>query len=518
MSEKKSERKRNNTNNSRELRKRRIAIICISAGAVFLVLGFFLLFNVRSVEVVGNDHYTDAEIVEMVTERFPGKNAALLWLANRRRKIEGDSFIDTVSVELTSPWAIRIRVEEKKLAGYIRGEDKFWYFDASGIARVSSTESELMCLARVRGRKMEDTFKVTEEGFLDIGDAILHPSHFNDGGNYIPFVLGARADSPELGQSLNESMTSSFRVVAAVKNYIDKCSFRPDSVEIRPEGRIWLHIGDVVVDLGSDIRVEIKLRELEGIYPKLSGRRGTLHLENYDGTRNRIIFSAEAEPEEEILTEETPEDESTAEDSSADENTTDESSMEESTDEESSAEEITPEETSEEENTAEETPPEEIPPEENPEEEPTPEGNPEEEIPPEESPEEELTPEESLEEENPAEENPEEEIPPEENPEEELTLEEGSAEEDTAEENPEEEITPEENPAEEIPAEENPAEEITTEESSAEDNPAEENPAEEITAEESSSEENPAEENPVEEIAAEGSPAEEIPTEEESAA
>ncbi|MGX8728247.1 MAG: cell division protein FtsQ/DivIB [Lachnospiraceae bacterium] len=283
--------------NTQERRKRRLLFLLLAAGLALLVFIFLLLFHVRRVEVVGNDHYTDEEITEMVTDGFFEKNAAVLWLMNRGRKIEGNSFIDTITVELSSPWAIRIRVAEKKLAGYIRAEDAYWYFDAGGIARVCSEEGELMCLSRVRGRIIEEKFSVTEEGFLDIGDAILRPLHFNDGGNYIPFVRGARAEKPALGQPLNESQTASFRIVAAAKSYIDKCSFRPDSVEITPEGRIWLRIGDVVVDLGSDGRVEIKLRELEGIYPKLSGRRGTLHLENYDGTRNRIIFSGEAEEE-----------------------------------------------------------------------------------------------------------------------------------------------------------------------------------------------------------------------------
>ena len=299
MSEKKSARKRKKQRRySRGRRRRRLILSLVLAGTALLLLIFVLLFKVRRVEVVGNDHLTNQEIEEMVTDGVFGKNAAFLWLAYRGRKIEGNSFIDTISVGLSSPWSVRIRVEEKKLAGYIREKDTYWYFDAGGIARVSSKESELMCLRRVQGRKTEEDCTVTEEGFLKIGDTVLSPSQINDGGNYIPLVLGARAVSPALGQPLNESQAASFRIVAAAKNYIDKCSFRPDSVEITPEGRIWLHIGDVIVDLGSDGRVEIKLRELEGIYPKLLGRRGTLHLENYDGTRNRIIFSAEEEEEE----------------------------------------------------------------------------------------------------------------------------------------------------------------------------------------------------------------------------
>ena len=336
MSEKKSARKRKKQRRySRGRRRRRLILSLVLAGTALLLLIFVLLFKVRRVEVVGNDHLTNQEIEEMVTDGVFGKNAAFLWLAYRGRKIEGNSFIDTISVGLSSPWSVRIRVEEKKLAGYIREKDTYWYFDAGGIARVSSKESELMCLRRVQGRKTEEDCTVTEEGFLKIGDTVLSPSQINDGGNYIPLVLGARAVSPALGQPLNESQAGSFRIVAAAKNYIDKCSFRPDSVEITPEGRIWLHIGDVIVDLGSDGRVEIKLRELEGIYPKLLGRRGTLHLENYDGTRNRIIFSAEEEEEEfpaeageSMAEEQQPAEENTAEGQQSEEENTEENTEE----------------------------------------------------------------------------------------------------------------------------------------------------------------------------------------------
>lgn len=293
MSGKRSEKTPKRQEKGRRRHPNRLMVFSLSlAGSLTLLLLFVVLFEIREVEVVGNDHYTAKEVQETVMDGLLEKNALFLWLRNRGRKLSGDTFIDTVTVDFTAPWAVRIRVEEKKLAGYLREGETYWYFDGAGIVRTSSAKSELESFVHVRGRTFEGGCRATKEGLLDIGDTLLRPGDFNDGGNYIPFVRGiVLSEAPALGQPLGKGSGGPFGIIAAVKDYIDKCSFRPDSVEITPEGRTLLHIRDVSVDLGSDGRVEVKLRELEGIYPKLAGRRGTLHLENYDGTKNRVIFT-----------------------------------------------------------------------------------------------------------------------------------------------------------------------------------------------------------------------------------
>ena len=49
----------------RNRRKLRQVLLAAAACAAILILGLVLLFRVRRVEVVGNDHYTDAEITEI---------------------------------------------------------------------------------------------------------------------------------------------------------------------------------------------------------------------------------------------------------------------------------------------------------------------------------------------------------------------------------------------------------------------------------------------------------------------
>ena len=53
-------------------------------------------------------------------------------------------------------------------------------------------------------------------------------------------------------------------------------------------------MGRVTVLLGKDIYMEEKLSELKDLLPNLDGLSGTLHLEEYDSTKDSIIFTKDS--------------------------------------------------------------------------------------------------------------------------------------------------------------------------------------------------------------------------------
>ena len=108
--------------------------------------------------------------------------------------------------------------------------------------------------------------------------------------DYIPLVDGLHFTEATVGEILPVPDTGVFAMIESVKNIVKNQDEKPDLVTFADDGTLSLTYGDAVVMLGGDDHLETKLNQLTGILPKLEGMSGTLHLENYDGTQNRIIF------------------------------------------------------------------------------------------------------------------------------------------------------------------------------------------------------------------------------------
>ena len=81
-----------------------------------------------------------------------------------------------------------------------------------------------------------------------------------------------------------------FSMLSSLKNIVNKNNIIPDAVMFDENGNLLLTYGEAQVNLGSGSYLEARLEELTGILPSLSGLSGILHLENYDGSQNRLIF------------------------------------------------------------------------------------------------------------------------------------------------------------------------------------------------------------------------------------
>ena len=74
----------------------------------------------------------------------------------------------------------------------------------------------------------------------------------------------------------------------------------PEEIEIGEDGYFTVYINEAIrVGFGAPVLLEGKAAELANILPELLNMqetdqiRGILHLENYDSTKNSIIFTKE---------------------------------------------------------------------------------------------------------------------------------------------------------------------------------------------------------------------------------
>ena len=255
---------------------RAITIFTILA---FLIMAFFallILFRVKKVEVTGNVHYTDREIRDMIMVGPMSNNTLLLSLFNRHPKTEGADFIDHVSVEYLGRNTLRIRVSEKSTVGYLAFENAYWYFDENGIVKVRTTVPEARPQAEGDELQAEEVDSRSDDSPRDV--------------YIIPYIEGVMISDAQVGSVLAVADPSVFSTITSITGMINKNGIRPDRVALMDDNTWTMTCGTITVLLGKDEYLEEKIEELTGILPEAEGLSGVLHLENFDGTQNRIIF------------------------------------------------------------------------------------------------------------------------------------------------------------------------------------------------------------------------------------
>lgn len=435
----------------RKRRKRYIRnILWIFTVALILSAAFVCLFmfRVTDIKVKGNCHESDKEVAAMIQKGPLRDNTLFLCLAFNDRKIKGNSFLDSVDVTYVKHDTVSVTVKEKFLVGYVKNNNRYWYFDRKGVVRVGSalneseykarqsgdilsqdaasgqaalngtmgesnselelnaSESKLNSAADASESTSENTdssayhvksvsYLTDEETYVDPDTAeyedgygddtdyeddydgdgdydgnsdydgnadydeeydtgddtgdydgyegyseedgdraedgdeetiLIQPELIDDTAptplpadessvslvtpipaeevlvkeytsedtfaeNYIPEITGLRISGAAVGERLPVKYSSIYEALGALKTFAEENSIYPTSVDVSDKGNLQLHFNDVTVNLGDGSHIEKRLDVFKHIIYELLGRSGTLHLEKYDGTQSRLIFS-----------------------------------------------------------------------------------------------------------------------------------------------------------------------------------------------------------------------------------
>lgn len=238
-----------------------IVIILAVVAAVLYVL-YYILSNYRinpeKIVVDGNEHYTAAEIKDMVMEGPLGDNSLYLSIRYKNKKITDVPFVDAISVTVVSKDSVRITVFEKALAGYVKFLDHYVYFDKDGYVVESST--------------------VLTEG--------------------IPQVTGISFSKIELGKKLGADSNNKeiFEKTLDITKLMSKYDLTVDRINFHENGEVILYFGNVRVNLGTDsLHIEDKVMNLPTFMETLRGLNGVLDMREYDETNGIYVFSSDTD-------------------------------------------------------------------------------------------------------------------------------------------------------------------------------------------------------------------------------
>lgn len=233
----------------------KIVLSAIGIAILTAILTFLLYFQVRTVEIKGNEYLSDDEIKELVLQGPFASNSYVLSHKDYSERTADVPFLKGITVEQLSHDSICIQVSEKQLEGYVKYLDGYMYFDKNGVIQESTTEAL--------------------EG--------------------IPCIEGLRFDKVRVGDKLPVGNESVFQSIVGVTRMITKNGLEPDRIVLDEAYNITLYFDGIIVKLGKDSEMEEKVTHLAAILPELEGLDGVLHLEGVTPETNTITFEKSIE-------------------------------------------------------------------------------------------------------------------------------------------------------------------------------------------------------------------------------
>lgn len=237
--------------NVQKYRKRIKTKIILSVFAL-LALGlvvFSQVSRIQDIKVIGCERYSQEEITDILLSNTYYNNSIYLYLQYKYGQPKMVPFIEYIDVKLTSINTLKVHVYEKAIFGCIQYFGDYMYFDKDGIVVDSSSE-------RYEG---------------------------------IPIVTGLTFDSMILTEKLTAQKEEVFDVIKDLTRLIHKYEIDIDTIHFQRNNEVILYNEDIKILLGKKDMYDEQIAELKNMLPKLEGKKGTLHMENFT-TGNKTYF------------------------------------------------------------------------------------------------------------------------------------------------------------------------------------------------------------------------------------
>lgn len=233
---------------------KKITAYIVGLGLLVAAVVFFTYYKVDSVQVRGTTHYSDEEVKKMVLRGPLASNSVLAPMIYSTTDTDDVAFVDAFKVTQINRNIICISVKEKKPVGCIHYLDSYVFFDRNGIF--------------VEGSKTRD--------------------------ESVPYFDGIQVNSVVMDEKLDIKGDSVLNTAVALSTIFQKNEMIPDHIQFDSSYSISLIYGDITVQLGKDEDLEEKMNRVIAILPKLTGKKGILHMESVSTDTN--TFEEEKEP------------------------------------------------------------------------------------------------------------------------------------------------------------------------------------------------------------------------------
>lgn len=217
---------------------KKIVALLVSVIVLLLLIILGISMRIQTIEVDGNEQYTDEEIQNLIFENEYDRNMIVFWLKNKLGKTATIPFVEKYDVEMQSMSKVKVTIYEKSMVGYIDYMGTCMYFDKDGIV-VESSEKVIDGIPKVTG--------------IDFEYILLH-------------------------EPLPVENQKIFDLILNVTQTLQKYALDVKRIYISGNMEITLYKGNVKIYLGKEKDLNEKISELNDLAPKLDGHSGTLDM------------------------------------------------------------------------------------------------------------------------------------------------------------------------------------------------------------------------------------------------
>lgn len=241
-------------NNSKKKKRKSgigIRIYAFVALIFALLIGaciFLLLFRVQNVDITGATRNEEEDVREWVMKDAFFDNAVFALLNSKGEQNGLPVQVESVSVSMTSPWSLKVKVQEKGSVGCFEQLGEYVYFDAQGYV-----------------------LEKTDELYDDV---IL--------------VTGFEENTAETGKQIDVEYPEVFASIAEAEDYMSQLELSPAEIQVE-ENNLFLRFDNVRVAIGNE-EYQDRIAQLPEILKELQGESGTLHLENFTSSSKNVWF------------------------------------------------------------------------------------------------------------------------------------------------------------------------------------------------------------------------------------
>lgn len=224
--------------------------------AVFIVLILTILIlgmQITEVTVIGNERYTEQQIVDLLFPDQRDRNTAYFYYTEKTKPHKTIPFVEGYKIVFNDMSHVEIILYEKSVVGYVTYMSSNMYFDKDGIV-VESTNTKL-------------------------------PG--------IPLITGLKFGKIVLYQPLPTDSSKIFDEILNMTQILSTYKIRVDRIQYNTYGEATLYIDDLDIIIGSNEGLNGKIAELRDILPKLSDRAGILYLDTYNETDTNVMYTFE---------------------------------------------------------------------------------------------------------------------------------------------------------------------------------------------------------------------------------
>lgn len=223
-------------------KKHRVGLIFIVLILLLVIAGVIAIKSstIKTVTITGNSFYTEDEIKNFLFDSTVENNTIKCYLDNHLGKNKKIPFIERYQIEIVNNHEVEVIVYEKNIVGYVDYVGSCMYFDRDGTVVESSSE-RLEGICEVRG--------------ITFSQIVLH-------------------------KQIQTSIKGLFDQVLLMTQLFEKYEMDVELINFDQSCNVSVTIGEIKVELGEAEDMDLKISELNNILPALSGRKGTLYLDD----------------------------------------------------------------------------------------------------------------------------------------------------------------------------------------------------------------------------------------------